>query len=75
MGGYYGTGTGLATETTPPKLKRGEKDRQVRRNNSLGWVGCLLAIVSLLFNPFALLSILGIVFSSIGLAKASELEG
>lgn len=37
-------------------------------------VGCLLAILSLLFNPVALLSVLAIVFCSIGLAKVSELE-
>ena len=73
MGSYHAGST--ATLTEPAKLKRGEKDRLVRKNNSLGYVGCLLAIISILVNPFAILSILAIVFSSIGLARANALEG
>jgi hypothetical protein len=57
-----------------PKLKRGEKDRQVRKNNSFAYTGCVLALVSFLFNPLAILSVLGIVFSAIGLARSHELE-
>jgi hypothetical protein len=62
-------------ETGTPKLRRGEKDRLVRKNNVLAWVGCVLALLGLLFNPFGILSVLGIIFSSIGLAKATQLEG
>ena len=57
------------------KLSRREKDRQVRRNNSLAYTGCVLSLVAFLFNPFAILSILGIVFSVVGLAKSHELDG
>ena len=62
------------TLTETPKLKRGEKDRQIRRNNSFAYTGLVLSLVSILVNPLAILSILGIVFSSIGLAKANNLE-
>lgn len=58
----------------PPKLSRGEKDRQVRRNNPLGYAGCVLALVGLIFNIFAIPSILATVFSAIGLAKSFDLE-
>lgn len=71
MGSYYAG----ATVTEAPKLKRGEKDRQIRKNNSFAYTGCVLAILSFLFNPFAILSILGVVFSAVGLAKSHDLEG
>lgn len=71
MGSYYASATG----TEVPKLKRGEKDRQIRRNNSFAYTGCVLGLVSFLFNPFAILSVLAIVFSAMGLAKSNELEG
>jgi hypothetical protein len=69
MGGY---GT---TQVVEPQLTHKEKDRQTRKNNSLAYTGTVLALVGFLFNPFAILSILGIVFSSIGLAKSHELAG
>lgn len=56
-------------------LTRSRRDREIRRNNSFAHTGCFLALVRFLFNPFAILSILGIIFSAIGLAKAHELEG
>lgn len=71
MGSYYAG----ATATEAPKLKRGEKDRQIRRNNSFAYTGCVFGLLSFLFNPFAILSVLAIVFSAIGLAKSNELEG
>lgn len=37
-----------------PKPNRGEKDRQVRRDTPLGWVGCLLAILFLVVKPVCL---------------------
>lgn len=55
-------------------LYRGEKDREIRRSNSFAYTGCVLALVGFLFNPFAIPSILGIVFSAIGLAKSHDLE-
>ena len=58
---------------TPPTRK--EKDREIRRNNSMAYTGLMLALVSCLLNPLAIPSILGIVFSAIGIAKSAELEG
>jgi len=58
---------------TPPTRK--EKDREIRRNNSMAYTGLVLALVSCLINPLAIPSILGIVFSAIGIAKSAELEG
>ena len=55
-------------------LSRGAKDREVRKNNSFAYTGLVLALVAFLFNPLAILSILGIVFSAIGLAKSHDLE-
>ena len=63
------------SQVAQQKLTHKEKDRQTRKNNSLAYTGTVLALVGLLFNPFAILSILGIVFSSIGLAKSHELAG
>jgi hypothetical protein len=56
-------------------LTRKEKDRQIRRNNSFAYTGLVLALVGLLVNPFALLSVLAVVFSAIGLARAESLVG
>lgn len=55
-------------------MTRAEKDRAVRRNNGFGYTGLVLALVSFLFNPLAIPSILGVVFGAIGLARASSLE-
>jgi hypothetical protein len=56
-------------------LTRKEKDRQIRRNNSFAYTGLVLALVALLVNPFAILSILAVIFSTIGLARAQALDG
>ena len=64
-----------ATTALAPKLTRGEKDREVRRNNSFAYTGCVFALLGFLINPFAILSILGIIFSAIGLAKSHDLDG
>ena len=55
-------------------IARGEKDRQVRRNNPMAYLGLVFSLLGLIVNPFAILSILGIVFSSIGWAKSGELS-
>ena len=64
-----------ATTAAAPKLTRIEKDRQVRRNNSFAYLGCVFALLGFIFNPVAILSILGIVFSAIGFAKSHDLDG
>jgi hypothetical protein len=77
MASYYGAaaGTGTGSGAGTAKLTHREKDRQIRRNNSFAYTGCVLSLVAFLFNPFAILSILGIVFSAIGLAKSHDLDG
>jgi hypothetical protein len=70
MGGYGVVGT-----TPPTKISRAQKDREVRRNNSMAYVGLVLSLVAVIVNPVAVLSILGIVFSAIGLARSNDLEG
>jgi hypothetical protein len=55
------------------RMTRKEKDRELRRNNPMAYTGIVLALVGFIFNPFAILSILGIVFSSIGLSKSFAL--
>jgi hypothetical protein len=79
MASYYGAeagaGAGTGTGTGTAKLTHREKDRQIRRNNSFAYTGCVLSLVAFLVNPFAILSILGIVFSAIGLAKSHDLDG
>ena len=70
MASYSRGATALA-----PKPTRVERDRQIRRNNSFAYTGCVLALLGFLINPFAILSILGIIFSAIGLAKSHDLDG
>ena len=41
----------------------------------MAYTGIVLALVSLIYNPLALPSILGVIFSSIGLSKSFTLEG
>lgn len=69
----------MATPVSPTryatKPTRKEKDREIRRSNSMAYTGLVLALVSCLLNPLAIPSILGIIFSAIGIAKAGELEG
>lgn len=62
-----------SAETVP--LNRREKDKQTRRKNSFAYTGCVLSLIGFLINPLAIFSILGIVFSAIGMAKANELQG
>jgi len=57
------------------RMTRKQKDRELRRNNPMAYTGIVLALVGFIFNPFAIPSILGIVFSSIGLAKSFALTG
>lgn len=59
----------------PQKLTHAQKDKEVRRNNILGYAGLVLSLIALIVNFFAIPSILGIIFSSIGLARAQSLEG
>lgn|GEM_PF-971224 len=68
--------TAQPTYTREPRMTiaRGEKDRQVRRNNPMAYLGLVFSLLGLIVNPFAILSILGIVFSSIGWAKSGELS-
>ncbi len=40
-----------------------------KRNNALAITGFVLSLVSLLINPVAIISILGLIFSGIGLSK------
>ena len=71
MAGYYRDESVAVAEP----LTRKEKDRQIRRNNSFAYTGLVLALVGFIFNPFAIPSVLGVVFSSIGLARANSLDG
>lgn len=43
------------------------------RKNGMSIAGLVLALVSLLLNPFAIMSILGIVFGAIGYGRSKEL--
>ncbi|WP_241992536.1 hypothetical protein [Cryobacterium lactosi] len=58
-----------------PQATRKERDREIRRNNSMAYTGLVMALISCLINPVAIPSVLGIIFSAIGLAKSGELEG
>ncbi|NEN06016.1 hypothetical protein G3T36_09025 [Diaminobutyricibacter tongyongensis] len=71
MGNHYASAIGADDS----KLTHREKDKLVRRHNSLAYTGCVLSLVAFLINPFAILSILGIMFAAIGLAKSHELDG
>jgi hypothetical protein len=55
-------------------LKAADRDRQARQLNGVGYAGAVLAIISLLFNFFGLLSVLAIILSSVGLSKALKLR-
>jgi hypothetical protein len=67
-----------ATAVAPPRLRgraaRIENERQARKNNKFAYTGLLVGVVGFLFNVFGILSILAIVFSSIGLARAQGLS-
>lgn len=56
------------------RARRVENERQARRNNVFAWLGLLFGVISFLFNPLALLSIVAVVFASIGLARAQRLR-
>ncbi|WP_158603902.1 DUF2510 domain-containing protein [Cryobacterium tepidiphilum] len=64
-----------ATAPRDHRPNRKEKDRQTRKNNPMAYTGLFLSVLALLINPLALLSVLGIIFSAIGLAKSHELDG
>ncbi|THG33256.1 DUF2510 domain-containing protein [Naasia lichenicola] len=53
--------------------KRGDRDREVRRANPLAWTGIVLALVGMIFSGWFIPSIVGIIFSAIGLSKSSTL--
>ena len=59
----------------PHKLTRAQRDKEIRRNNVFGYAGLVLSLIALIVNLFGVPSILGIIFSSIGLARAQSLEG
>jgi hypothetical protein len=75
MGGESAQG---AAEAEAPRLTgralRIERERQARRNNVFAWLGLLFAVISFLFNPFAVLSVLAVIFASVGLARAQNLS-
>ena len=66
---------GHGSPREPARPTRKEKDQQLRKNYSMAYTGLVLSLLALLINPFAILSVLGIVFSAVGLAKSNELEG
>lgn len=45
-----------------------------KRNNALAITGFVLSLVALLINPLAIISILGLIFSAIGLKKVQEVN-
>lgn len=45
----------------------------VSRKNGLATTGIVLSLVSLLLNPFALISILGIIFGAVGYGRSKEM--
>jgi hypothetical protein len=47
---------------------------QLLRHNGLGFAGAAVSLGSLLLNPFCAVSILGIIFCSIGLANDAKLR-
>lgn len=75
MGGYVPMAGHGSLQTSVARPSRAEKDRETRKNNSMAYTGLFLSLLALLINPFALLSILGVVFSAVGLAKSHELAG
>ena len=74
MSGYAPRDIHVETARSAP-LSRKEKERERRQSNPMAYTGLLLALLGMLFNPLALLSILGLVFSAIGLAASYRLEG
>lgn len=67
----------VGVDATPLRGRRAhvERDRQTRAANPFGYAGLALAIVALLFNLFAVPSILAVVFGAIGLSRAGQLTG
>lgn len=45
-----------------------------KRNNALAITGFVLSLVALIINPLAIISILGLIFSAIGLKKVQEVN-
>lgn len=68
-------GQPVYTREPAARITRGEKDRQVRSNNPMAYIGLVFSLVAFIFNLFAIPSILGIVFSAIGVARSADLSG
>jgi Protein of unknown function (DUF2510) len=62
-----------AQQQVAPTTMR-QRDLEMRRRNRWGWAGGALAIVSFLVDPYCTLSVLAIVFSSIGIYRATKLR-
>ncbi len=65
---------GMASATAARPIGRAERERQMRRNNPFAYTGLLLALIAFLINPFAIPSLLGTIFSAIGIARASGID-
>ncbi len=46
----------------------------MRRNNPFAYTGLLLALIAFLIDPFAIPSLLGTIFSVIGIVRASTVD-
>jgi hypothetical protein len=67
-----GTATGVPRLTG--RAARVENERQARKNNIFAWLGLLFAVIGALFNPFGLVSVVAVIFASVGLARAQRLQ-
>lgn len=68
------TRPGAASAAAARPLGRADRERQMRRNNPFAYTGLLLALIAFLINPFAIPSLLGTVFSAIGIARAAGID-
>lgn len=57
----------------PPTASNVSRDRKAEGSNPWAVVGLILGAVGLLYNPLLIPSILGIVFSSLGMARGNAL--
>jgi hypothetical protein len=48
---------------------------RARGRNAWAFTGLLFSVTSLVLNPFAIVGLIGIVFSALGLARSHQLEG
>ena len=58
----------------PAGRRYADRERAMRRNNPWAYTGVLLVLIGLFFNPFSILSLLGVGFSIAGLARASTAD-